>query len=83
MKICKTDLQDLASSFTTKELFRRCSAKTKAIRYTAFFESTEQLLFGTISHISHISSQKEDSCRANKFMFKVNGTQTREIVKCL
>ena len=39
------NLQDLASSFTTKELIRRCFAKTKVISYTTFSEIAEQLLF--------------------------------------
>ena len=43
-------MQDLASAFTTKELLCRCFAKRKVISYTAFFESAEQLLFGTSSH---------------------------------
>ena len=38
------NLQDFASSFTTKELLRRCFAKTKVIRSTAFFEYAKQLL---------------------------------------
>ena len=55
--------------------------KSKIIRYTAFFESAKHLLFGTISHIFQISSQKEDSCQAINFMFKANDTKTREVVK--
>ena len=47
---CFANFQDLTLSFTTKELLRRCFEKAKVIRYTAFFESAEQLLFGTISH---------------------------------
>ena len=31
--------------------------------------------------ISHISSQMEDSCPANIYMFKVNNTKTRQIMK--
>ena len=77
------NLQDFASSFSTNELLRRCFAKTKVIRYTDFFEYVEQLLFGTISYISFISSQKEDSRPVNNFMYKINGAKFREVVKCI
>ena len=75
-------------SFTTKELLRRCFAKTKVIRYTAFFESaenyfSEQFHMAASLCISHIPSQKEDSCPANNCMFKVNNTKTRQVVKCV
>ena len=78
------NLQDLASSFTITELLRSCFAKTKVIdKLNSFLRICKATTFETISHISHISFQKEDSCPANNFMFKGNGIKTREVVKCV
>ena len=52
------NLQGLASSFTTKELLRRCFTKKKIIRYINFFESAEQLLFGTVLYLTYLNKRK-------------------------
>ena len=61
------------------QLFR----KDKGYKLNNFLRIFKATTFETISHISHISSQKEDSCPANNFMFKGNGIKTREVVKCV
>ena len=52
------NLQDLISSFTTKEVLCRCFTEAKVISYTTFFESTEQLLFGTTSYLTYLHIRK-------------------------
>ena len=73
----------LASSFTTKELLRRSFAKAKVLRYTDFFESAEQLLFGKISHgcFSMYIFTERRQLQSKNCMFKANNTKTRQTVK--
>ena len=42
------------SSLTTKEFLCMCFLKTKVIRYTTFFQSSGQLLFGTTSLLLYV-----------------------------
>ena len=77
------NLQDLAASLITKELLCTCFAKTNVIRYTSFFQSSEQLLFGTTSLLLYVSltylhKMKTTVRQINAIMkiLKVNMTKT-------
>ena len=50
MEICKTFNILKIQPPATKQLLRMCFAEAKVVRYTDFFESVKQLLFGTVSH---------------------------------
>ena len=50
MEICKTFNILKIQPPATKQLLRMCFAEAKVVRYTDFFESVKQLLFGIVSH---------------------------------